>query len=72
MEALSHNHCCRGKAKGIKNYECVPIALVMLHAKRMRRIILSSVASLALPYFSRLSHKVMIFGKTLLNKKGVL
>jgi hypothetical protein len=35
---------------------CV-VALVMQHTMRMRRIILSSVASLAVPYFSTLSHK---------------
>ena len=33
------------------------IALVNQHAKRMRRIILASVASLALPYFSALAYK---------------
>ena len=33
------------------------VALVIQHAKRMRRIILSSVASLIPPYFSTLSHK---------------
>ena len=32
-------------------------ALVIQQAKRMRRIILSSVACLALPYFSTQSHK---------------
>jgi reverse gyrase len=36
---------------------CVCVALVIQHAKRMRRIISSSVACLALPYFSTLSHK---------------
>jgi hypothetical protein len=37
--------------------ECVSVALVIQHAKRMRCIILSSVACLALSYFSTLSHK---------------
>jgi hypothetical protein len=38
-------------------YECVSVALVIQHAKRMRRIILLSVTCLALLYFSTLSHK---------------
>jgi hypothetical protein len=33
------------------------VALVTHHAMRMRRIVLSSVASPPLPYFSTLSHK---------------
>jgi hypothetical protein len=37
--------------------ECVSVALVIKHAKRMRRIILSSVACLTVQYFSILSHK---------------
>jgi hypothetical protein len=35
----------------------VSVALVIQHAKRMRRIILSSVACLALPHYCTLSHK---------------
>ena len=46
-----------GKAISITYSECVSVALVIQHAKRMRRIILSYVACLAVPYFSRLSHK---------------
>ena len=55
-EALSRNHCCCGKATSITYSECVFVALVIQHAERMRLIILSSVACLALPYFSTLSH----------------
>jgi len=45
------------KAMSIKYSECVSVASVIQHAKRMRRIILSLVAFLALPYFSKLSYK---------------
>jgi hypothetical protein len=41
----------------IKYAECVFAALVIQHAKRMRHMTLTSVASLALPYFSTLSRK---------------
>ena len=45
----------------------------MQHAKHMRRIILSSVACLTVPYFSTLSHKLHDFRKKqLLNIKCVL
>jgi hypothetical protein len=54
-----------------KYYECVTVALVIQHAKRMRRIILSSVACLAVLYFSTLSHKRNDIRKKLLNIKCV-
>jgi len=56
-EARSRNHHCRGKAKNITYSECVSVALVKQPAKRMRHIILSSVANLVLKNFSTLSHK---------------
>ena len=57
MQEHSCNHCYSGKAISIISSECVFIALVTQNAMRIRRIILSSVVCLALPYFSTLSHK---------------
>jgi hypothetical protein len=45
------------------------VALVTQHAKRMRRIILSSVTSQPLPYFSTLSHYRHDFREQKLNIK---
>jgi hypothetical protein len=47
-EVRSRNHCCRGKAVNIIYSECVSVALVTQNAMRVRCIILSSVACLAL------------------------
>jgi hypothetical protein len=41
----------------VEKREYVSVALVIQHAKRMRRIISSSVACLAVPYVFILSHK---------------
>ena len=49
IEARSRRHFCRGNATSIVYSECVSVALVMQDAKRMRRIILSSMACLAVP-----------------------
>jgi hypothetical protein len=56
FEARSRNHCCRGKSISIAYSECVFVAVVIQHAKRMFRIILS-LAFLAVPYFFTLSNK---------------
>jgi hypothetical protein len=71
--ALSREHLCHGKAIIITYFECVYVcvcvcvcvALIMHHAKLMRRYVLSSVACLALPYSSTLSHKRYGFRKSL-------
>jgi hypothetical protein len=57
IKARSRNHCYRGQAISITYSEYVSVALVIQHAKRMRRIILSSVACPAVPYFYTLSRK---------------
>jgi hypothetical protein len=56
IEVRLRNHYLRGKAIIITYSECVFVALVMQHAKLTRIIILSSVACLAVPYYSTLSH----------------
>jgi len=48
---------CREIAISITYSECVFVALGIQHAKRMRRIILSSVACLPLLYFATLPPK---------------
>jgi hypothetical protein len=69
IETRSRNYCCYEKAMSITYSECVSVASVIQQAKRMRRIILSSVACLDLPYFSTLSHTghkmcILILSKT--------
>ena len=43
--------CFRVKTIAVEKSDSVFVALVIQHAKRMHRIILSSMAYLALPYF---------------------
>ena len=44
IEAHARSLCCHRKAVNITCFECVSVALVIQHAMRMRRSILSSVA----------------------------
>jgi len=61
--------CSRGKVLSIKNYECVSVALVIQHAKRLYPIISSSVACLALQCFSTSSHRRNNFWKIVIEDK---
>ena len=72
IQVRQGNQSCRGKAICITYSECVFVALVILHAKQKRRIILSSVGGMPLPYFSTLSLiNGTISGKKLLNTESV-
>ena len=54
IEARTRSYWWRRKAVRITCSECVFLALGIQHAKRMRRIVLWSVACLALPCFFRI------------------
>ena len=60
----SRKHCFSGKTIIISSSECMSIALVIPHAMRMRRIILPSVSSVAVPFFPHyLLHGAIFMGK---------
>jgi hypothetical protein len=55
-EAHFHNHYCHGKAIIITYSECMFVDLIIQSGMHMCLITLSSVACLAVPHFSTLSH----------------
>jgi hypothetical protein len=71
-EARSPNQFCRAKGMRITYSDCLFVVCIIQQEKCMRRIILPSVACLAVSYFSTLSHKQHDFrGKKLVNIKCV-
>jgi hypothetical protein len=68
-EAISRNRCCRGKAKSIKYYACVFVALIIRHEKSMLLMIFSSVPCLAVLHFSTLFHKWNDFRENFIEHK---
>jgi hypothetical protein len=70
IEARSRNHCCRDKV--VLRILSASVALAIQHAKRMRRITLSSAACLSIPNFSTLAHTRQAFWKKLADIKCVL
>jgi hypothetical protein len=68
-EARWRNHCCRGQAISVAYSACMSVALVIQHEKRMRPIIMSSVACLTLPYLSTLSYYRHDFRKKITEHK---
>jgi hypothetical protein len=57
IAARSGNNCCSEKAITIIYCKGVSLVLIIKHAVRMRRVILSSVPCIAVPYITTLSHK---------------
>jgi hypothetical protein len=57
IEARSPDHCCQWKTVSLTFFECMSVALLIRHAKRMRRVMLSSEDCLTLLYISTLYHK---------------
>jgi hypothetical protein len=69
IEVCLCNCCSSGKAISITYSECVFVTLVIQHAMRMCRTVLSSVACPALQYLSTLPHKCHDYFKKFLNIK---
>jgi hypothetical protein len=63
IEARRCVRWCSGQANCITHYECVSVVLVIQHAKRMRHVVLSSVACHTLQYFSTYLINGKVFGE---------
>ena len=61
------NHCCSGKAKSIAYSKCVPVALGIQHAERMRRIVIRGLPR-SITFFHIISQTVR-FSKNVIGHK---
>jgi hypothetical protein len=66
-EARSCNHCCTGKSIRITYSESVFTALVILHAKRMRRIVICGLPGSTIFFHTAQFKKKKQINKKLLN-----
>jgi hypothetical protein len=69
IEARSRKNCYHAEAICITYSECVSVALVIQHAKRMLRVMSSSSACLVPPCVPTLSHKRHDFRKNNIEHK---
>ena len=61
IQSRSRNNCCSSKAISIICSECVSVALVIQHAKRMMLIILSPVACPTVGFSTELLNTKCVF-----------
>jgi hypothetical protein len=68
-EVSSSDICCRVREISITYSECVFVALGIQQVKRMRRILLLSMAYLTVPYLCTLSHEQYDYRETIIKHK---
>jgi hypothetical protein len=69
MYNITLRHVGCAKVRSITYSESMSVSIVIQHAEHMLCIILSSIACLALSYFSKLSHNFMILWKKFIECK---
>ena len=72
IQARLLNNFCYGKAISVTYSDCVSVVLFVQHEDHMRCIILSSLASMDLPYFPHYLIKATIFERNCIEYKMYL